>query len=136
MTNSILDPEFVALMHSFPQEALFQMFYEVTPNQQKTILALTGDAQAAVRIISILNTFGLSLTVKKNAINWHNTWPFCSRVPAAMHMVARALAYQASLDPKFKDFTSLDTIQSQLQLMEKCFEQHEFVLEEFRLNPY
>ena len=132
--ENYLDPQFVSLLNIVSGGNLFSMMYDHTQQMENFIEKLTGDKSHYRPVIALLNTMGLSIANKDSIRDPKTVWPRSSRVPDALNILAMALAYQASLNPKFKKFASVEAVKEQLDLMDRCLSEHWLALYDLRVG--
>ena len=132
--KNYLDPQFVSLLNIVSGGNLFSMMYDRTQQMENFIEELTGDKSNYSPVIALLNTMGLSIANKDSIRDPKTVWPRSSRVPDALNILAMALAYQASLNPEFKKFASVEAVKEQLDLMDRCLSEHWLALYDLRVG--
>lgn len=124
MPTQYFDPKFVSLLELCRSENQFSMNYDRVPKVTEFIAKLTGDPSNYYTVISLMNTMGLSIANKDSVRDPKTVWPYRSRVADALNILANALAYQASLNPEFEEFASVEAVNAQFALMDQCLSEH------------
>ena len=129
-----LDTQFVSMLQSIDTNELFSMLYDRTQIDADLVAKLTGDERNLHLVNRLLNSMDLSFANKDHIRDPNTVWPGTSRIPAALKILAMALAHQASLNPEFVKFSTVEAVTAQFNLMEQFLSDQGLALYDLRVG--